>query len=240
MSYILDALRKADAERERDPSRGIHAQPAPGAAHAAPRGARWGWMAAGGAGVLLAAGAYVAWFPAPAPVPAPRAMPSAPAAGFVLEAPRKPPVVTIADAVVPPAPPPLPEPAAERAPAKTAAATAPKAAPATTPAAPAPAAAAAPSESPPVAAAPATAPGGAATPERIVAVGDLPADVQRELPKLAISGGVHSENAAQRMLVVGGQVKGEGAELAPGVVLEQIRARSAVLRFKGFRYSVPY
>ena len=27
MSYILDALRKADAERERDPARGIHAQP---------------------------------------------------------------------------------------------------------------------------------------------------------------------------------------------------------------------
>ncbi|MCC2636091.1 MAG: hypothetical protein K0S48_3977, partial [Ramlibacter sp.] len=28
MSYILDALRRADAERERDPARGIHAQPA--------------------------------------------------------------------------------------------------------------------------------------------------------------------------------------------------------------------
>ena len=28
MSYILDALKKADAQRERDPARGIHAQPA--------------------------------------------------------------------------------------------------------------------------------------------------------------------------------------------------------------------
>ena len=26
MSYILDALRKADAQRDRDPARGIHAQ----------------------------------------------------------------------------------------------------------------------------------------------------------------------------------------------------------------------
>ena len=73
-----------------------------------------------------------------------------------------------------------------------------------------------------------------------MAIADLPADLQRELPKLAISGGVHSTNAAQRMLIVGGQVVNEGAELAPGVVLEQIRARSAVLRFRGFRYSVPY
>ncbi len=29
MSYILDALKKADAQRERDPARGIHAQSAP-------------------------------------------------------------------------------------------------------------------------------------------------------------------------------------------------------------------
>ncbi|NNU42734.1 general secretion pathway protein GspB [Ramlibacter montanisoli] len=69
---------------------------------------------------------------------------------------------------------------------------------------------------------------------------ELPAEVQKDLPKLAISGGVHSENAAQRMLVVGGQVLSEGAEVAPGVVLEQIRAGTAVLRFRGYRYSVGY
>jgi general secretion pathway protein B len=90
---------------------------------------------------------------------------------------------------------------------------------------------------PATAAAPAPAPAAA---DRILAVAELPAEVQRELPKLAISGGVHSENAAQRMLIVGGQVMSEGAELAPGVTLEQIRSRSAVLRFRGFRYSVPF
>jgi hypothetical protein len=35
-------------------------------------------------------------------------------------------------------------------------------------------------------------------------------------------------------------VRSEGAELAPGLVLEQIRAGSAVLRFRGWRYSVSY
>ena len=76
--------------------------------------------------------------------------------------------------------------------------------------------------------------------ERIYAMAELPPDVQRELPKLTITGGVHSDNAAQRMLIVGGQVMGEGAEIAPGVVLEQIRPKSAVLRFRNHRFSVPY
>jgi len=75
---------------------------------------------------------------------------------------------------------------------------------------------------------------------RILAMKELPADVQRALPQLAITGGVHSDNAAQRMLIVGGQVFSEGATLAPGVVLEQISARSAVLQFRGHRFSVPY
>jgi general secretion pathway protein B len=76
--------------------------------------------------------------------------------------------------------------------------------------------------------------------DRVLALSELPPEVQRELPKLAISGGVHSENAAQRMLIVGGQVVGEGAVLAPGVVLEQIRARTAVLQFRGYRFTVLY
>ena len=78
------------------------------------------------------------------------------------------------------------------------------------------------------------------TSERVFGVGELPPEIQRDLPKLAISGGVHSENAAQRMLIVGGQVMSEGAEVAPGVVLEQIRPHAAVLRFRGYRYSVTF
>ena len=80
----------------------------------------------------------------------------------------------------------------------------------------------------------------AAASDRVLSVNELPADVQRDLPKLAISGGVYSDNAAQRMLIVNGQVVGEGAEPAPGVVLEQIRARTAVLRYRGYRYAVAY
>ncbi len=63
MSYILDALRKADAQRVRDPARGIHAQPLRGSMGDARRGAvyrPWVWFAAAAGVVSLAtAGWYL-------------------------------------------------------------------------------------------------------------------------------------------------------------------------------------
>jgi general secretion pathway protein B len=222
MSYILDALRKADAERERDPSRGIHAQPAVAApTRAGVQAPRWTWVAA--AAVVVASVGYLAWPDAPADVVSAPA-PLAPQPVQAVPALEPTPLVTVATSVQPPAPPPLPTPVERAAPTRVAVQRA---------------AASAPAAAPPVVAgtAPAASAAGAG---RIHAVAELPADVQRELPKLAISGGVHSENASQRLLIVGGQVVNEGAELAPGVVLEQIRARTAVLRFRGFRYSLPF
>lgn len=280
MSYILDALRRADAERERDPARGIHAQPAAVLPRDAQR-SRAPWALAGLALVAAAGAAYLLAYREPARVATPvervQALP-------VVAQASVPAVVPVATAVLPP-PPPMPAPAVqrptprpvvaagdrmvvkdsvavarlERAPPAPGVTSAPGAAPppAGAPAAPAavpptiapraaPAAgpATAPSTAPttgPSTAPSATAPAGSSTPPaRIVAVSELPADLQRELPKLVIAGGVYSENAAQRMLIVAGQVRSEGAELAPGLVLEQIRTNSAVLRFKGWRYSVSF
>ena len=267
MSYILDALRRADAERERDPARGIHAQPAAVLPRVAQR-SRAPWALAGLALAAVAAAAYLLAYREPGPVAAPveRVQPLP----VVAEA-SVPAVVPVATAVLPP-PPPMPAPAMqrptprpvvaardrmvvkesvtvarlERAPPAPGVTSAPGAAPPTIAprAAPAAAPTTAPSTAPttgPSIAPSATAPAGASTPPaRIVAVSELPADLQRELPKLVIAGGVYSENAAQRMLIVAGQVRSEGAELAPGLVLEQIRTNSAVLRFKGWRYSVGF
>ena len=68
------------------------------------------------------------------------------------------------------------------------------------------------------------------------AVTGLPAGA----PKLAISGGVYSANVAQRMLIVNGQVFNEGSEIGTGVVLEEIKPKAAVLKFRGSRYTVTY
>lgn len=235
MSYILDALRKADAERERDPARGIHAQPLAGTpAQARAGGPRKAAMLA--AGVVIAAIAVYALWPRDAslPRPTPGAAVSTPAPlaapAVVVVPPRVPAVVQVATSVQP-GPPPMPvaapPPLVIKAPAATiaakAVAAAAPAAPGMAPAAPAP-----------------SAPAAEAAPARIYALAELPGDVQQQLPKLAITGGVHSENVAQRMLIVGGQVLNEGSEVAPGVVLEQIRARTAVLRFRGYRYAVAY
>ncbi|MGH8440276.1 MAG: hypothetical protein ACRERW_14670, partial [Pseudomonas sp.] len=62
MSYILDALRKADAQRERDPARGIHAQPL----QVSPLEPREGYQTRlwlGGAAAVIGAGllAVAAW-----------------------------------------------------------------------------------------------------------------------------------------------------------------------------------
>ena len=75
---------------------------------------------------------------------------------------------------------------------------------------------------------------------RIPDLKDLPDALRRELPALAIAGASYSENPANRMLIVNGQVFHEGDRIAPDHVLEQIRLKSAVLRFRGVRYGIAY
>ena len=71
MSYILDALRRADAERSRGAVPGLHAQSLPSDAEPAARNYSPLVWAAGVAGVLLAAGVaillWAPWHAAPAP-----------------------------------------------------------------------------------------------------------------------------------------------------------------------------
>jgi general secretion pathway protein B len=83
-------------------------------------------------------------------------------------------------------------------------------------------------------AAPVSSPGAPQQPTP-VATG-LPPDA----PKIAITGGVYSSNPAQRMLIVNGQVFNEGSEVAPGISVTEIKPKSAVLTFRGNRYSVGF
>jgi general secretion pathway protein B len=215
MSYILDALRKADAQRIRDPAQGIHAQASVATAIAARPARR---MPAGlGAGVVIVAVMLAAagwfWFGARGPVVA---APAHAVPAIVVAPPVQ--VAAPAAAVLPAAPAmpaPVPAPAVSH---RTSSAAAPAASAAPAPAASAPA--------------PAT--------DRSYAFAELPIDVQQALPKFSVSGGVYSDSVAQRMLVVNGQVFNEGSEIAPGVVLEQIRPRVAQLKFRGLRIAQPY
>lgn len=81
----------------------------------------------------------------------------------------------------------------------------------------------------------------AATPaEKLPTLADLSAELRGSLPALSVGGAIHSKNAADRLLIVNGLLVHEGDVLAPGLVLERIRLKSAVLRFKGMRFELPY
>jgi general secretion pathway protein B len=229
MSYILDALRRADAERERGSVPGIHAQPAMlGEADSeAPRSARPGlWIGLALGFVLLAAlGWWLLGHDTPPPAAAPALAAPVPPPAAVSPAPTPapaaaPPLV----AALPTAPVPAPPRAAEpirAAPAK---------APEDKAARPAPGAA---SKAP----TPATA---SATEPRVYQLSELPDEIRRELPTLAVGGAMYSQNPANRLLIINGQTFHEGDKLAPNLSLEQIRLKSAVLEYKGYRYGITY
>lgn len=232
MSYILDALRRADAERERGAVPGLNSQPPVTPAPAIPAAPRRGpWIAAGAVLALVAVGGL--WWSTQAP---PRPAPEGPPG----QAPRGGAAAPVARADLQ-APPPAPQPDGTPVPrvgppriAPPPDAEAPRAGPQAT-ARPAPAperqASAAPRPTP------AQAP---VAPERAVPIEQLSAEQRRSLPQLAIGGAIYSDQPAARMLLVGGQLLHEGDTAAPGVTLERIGPRSAVLRWRELRYEVAY
>lgn len=288
MSYILEALKKADAAREREReavpglhSRHDHALPddTDERSEAAPA-ARTPWLIGGIAGGVVIAGALF-WLLG-------RSGPDAPAAGQtrpmpmhgqVGEAPPPPPQAQLQDPVAPPTQTPVTSPAMAAAPVTPGQAVQPPAtvspataqatqAPVAQPTAPQPAVVTTP---PPAAIARMPSSGGTnasiaptasttsnarATPAapdplrvdsslreagpKIVPMQELPDEIRRELPQLTVGGAMHSDVASNRMLVLNGGVFREGDQPAPGVMLEEIRLKSAVLRYKGHRYSISY
>jgi general secretion pathway protein B len=69
---------------------------------------------------------------------------------------------------------------------------------------------------------------------------DLPPEQRRELPALAVSGSVWSEQPGARFVVLDGQVLREGDRLAPGLVLVKLAPRSATLRWRDGLIEVPF
>lgn len=268
MSYILDALRKAEAERQQGAVPDLHAQTVAAATLAASspqRAALPRWLAVV---TLLAIVAGAAGWWARRDVP-PRASMTAPApAPTVAAAPAAVEPSAGAGAAAPPA--------AQAALAAATAASAPSVTPVTpvTPAAPAVAAQGAVATKParannevgnkklsskeagskeagarkqlsakaaPPRQTPPRAAAAAAPPPaaRLPALAELPAALRQQVPALAIGGSVYSPQPSARLVIVNGQVLHEGASLAPRLTLEQIRAKSAVFSIEGRRFEVP-
>ena len=237
MSYILDALRRAQAERGRGSVPDLHTPATPVTGLPVARAGAAPGMAWLLAGLLMAAGlAGAAWWlwrtptaqvaPA-APVAAPKAESAAPVTASVAEAtqaPAAPPPPAPAPTPVPtPAPAPAPQRVEKRAPEPRQprrAATAPESpqaqAPEPKPARPAPQATQAP----------------------VFAQADLPPAVREQLPTLQLAGVTYSTNPLYRMVIVNGQVLHEGDPAGPGLLLEKIEPGRTIWSFKGYRYGL--
>lgn len=75
---------------------------------------------------------------------------------------------------------------------------------------------------------------------RIPTMNELPDDIKRELPQLMIGGAMYSDTPASRMLIINSQVFHEGDQPYQGLVLEEIRLKSAVFKYRGYRYAINY
>ena len=225
MSYILEALRRAEAQRQRGAVPGLHAQPASAAladpALARQAGARRSWRLAWilAAVLLLAAGAR--WWLGPSgpsglePTVGP-AQPFAVASAARIAAPAVEPALAVPLAV------PVAPALAASVVAANAAALPPRVAS---------------SAGLPLLAAPATAPASA---PRLPTLAELPETVRRELPVFTLGGSVYAEQASQRMVIINGQVLREGDRLAPELLLQQIRLKSVLLDYRGQRFELPF
>lgn len=218
MSYILEALKKSQAERQLGELPSIHApqvqlQPAPDTSgqRRLPL-----WIATGTA---CAMAAVWWWWPAPvvAPMPAPAPVAAAPVAAPV-PAPVPVPVPVPAPVIVPaPLPAPVVVKAAPPTPAPVIRAITPPPVPAPVPVQPP-----APSE------------------EITPGLRDLPEPIQRQIPPVALGGYMYSKDPADRLLLIDKVLRHEGEEVAPGLVLEKLQPKAAIFSFKGYRYRVPY
>jgi general secretion pathway protein B len=233
MSYILEALKKAQAERQLGTSPTIHAPSA--AAVPAANAVRKPLVAGVAAGTLLAAAGLFIWHQQPARVQVAAADPASVKPAAVPVPVRQVPVadepaphVALVGKADPPARP-APAPAAvARTAVPVVAAAAKTVAPAAARPAPAPVQPAA-----PVGAT-------VAAEDAVRSLNELPEAVRRDLPKVAFGGYMYSPNPADRLVLVDNILRREGEELAPGLVLEKLLPKGAVLNYRGSRYRVAF
>ena len=223
MSLILDALRKADAERERGSVPSLHSQPVVSLSAETPTKPKvrpnWLWTAIGIAVGLAGAATWVlvgrdashpgaAMTQVPTQPSASTPPPVAPAPLPAAGAPAAPPPAAAAPAVAEPAPWTSPD---ERKAAR----------PEAKGDAPVPVLG-----NVPLAAA------------QVPSRDQLPPDIRAALPQFTIGGSIYSPNPSGRSLIVNGQLFRERDRLTADLSLEEIKLKAAVFSFRGHRFEV--
>jgi general secretion pathway protein B len=238
MSYILDALKKSEQQRQRGAAPSLLSAQAADAAPRQPAALFYGLAA----GALLVAGIAIGMLrPWQSEAPAPPSVAVKPPEAVVLTPPPPAPApasveITINAERQAPVPARTTQPAAlpqgdslkaqVPAPAAPAQSVPPK--PATAPANEA----LSPAPETPAGARPAS-----AAPERTPdAFAELPVSIQQEIPKLPILFHLYSSNPKDRRVGVNDRILREGDSVEPGLVLEQITPEGMIFTYKGYRF----
>lgn len=67
---------------------------------------------------------------------------------------------------------------------------------------------------------------------------DLPAGVQAEVPNLEYAGHTYSQNPSQRMIIINGKILREGSLIAPNIYLREITWEGLIIESNGTRFRV--
>lgn len=74
----------------------------------------------------------------------------------------------------------------------------------------------------------------------IATLRELPNNIQREIPQLSVGGYIYAGNKADRSVLINGRLLREGEEIASGFTLEKMMPNGMVLNYKGYRYRTSY
>ena len=81
-----------------------------------------------------------------------------------------------------------------------------------------------------------TRPAPAAQEQKLLAMAELPLSIRQEMPALSISVHAYSREPKDRLVGINDRVFHEGEDLAPGLRLEEITPNGMILRYKGYRF----
>jgi len=74
--------------------------------------------------------------------------------------------------------------------------------------------------------------------KKIYAFNELPELVRKDLPSFVISTHVYSPEKSERLAAINGHIGREGQEIMPGVSVESITSDGAILRYQGYKFKV--
>ncbi len=72
--------------------------------------------------------------------------------------------------------------------------------------------------------------------KRVMALNELPASIQQEIPTISISFHVYSSKPKDRRVMINGEMLGQGEQSASGLSLEEITPDGVILGYKGYRF----